>query len=238
MNDAWNPWHGCRKYSEGCMHCYVYRRDALYGKDSSIVRRTSSFRLPVSKDRTGAWKVPSGSHLYACMTSDFFLDEADAWREEAWNMIRQRQDLSFTIITKRVPRMRECLPADWGNGWPNVEFGVTAENQRRAQERMDAFLSIPAFRRFVLCEPMLEAIDLSPWLASGALSLVIAGGESGPQARPLCYDWVLALREQCARAHVRFHFKQTGANFIKDGRRYHIERYLQAPQARRAKIDL
>ena len=66
---------------------------------------------------------------------------------------------------------------------------------------------------------------------------MIAGGESGPDARPLRYEWVLALRDQCAANQVGFHFKQTGANFIKDGRRYRIERRLQSAQARRAGID-
>ncbi len=219
MDGCWNPWHGCQKYSEGCLNCYVYRRDATVGRESSEVARTAEFDLPVKKRRDGGFKLEAGSHVYACMTSDFFLPDADAWREGAWRMIRARPDVSFSIITKRILRMADCLPADWGEGYENVEIGLTCENQRRADERMDA------------------PIDLGRRL-DGRVRVVVAGGESGPNARELRYEWVLSLREQCREAGVGFYFKQTGANFVKDGKRYKIERRLQMAQAKKAKIDL
>ena len=77
---TWNPWHGCKKYSEGCLNCYVYRRDASVGRDASIVARTKDFDLPLRRRRDGGFAIPPGAHVYACMTSDFFLPEADAWR--------------------------------------------------------------------------------------------------------------------------------------------------------------
>ena len=113
---TWNPWHGCKKYSEGCLNCYVYRRDASVGRDASIVARTKDFDLPLRRRRDGGFAIPPGAHVYACMTSDFFLPEADAWRAEAWECIRARPDVSFSIITKRILRMGECLPPDWGDG--------------------------------------------------------------------------------------------------------------------------
>ena len=114
MSVSWNLWHGCRKISEGCRHCYVYRRDSLYGKDSSVVARTAAFDLPVKRKRNGDYRVPSGEQVYTCFTSDFFLAEADEWRSEAWDMIRERSDLSFVIPTKRIDRFGVALPADWG----------------------------------------------------------------------------------------------------------------------------
>ena len=236
-SEIWNPWHGCIKYSEGCLNCYVYRRDASVGRDASQVFRTKEFDLPLRKRRDGSYALPAGGHIYACMTSDFFLPEADAWRAEAWHCIRARPDVSFSIITKRIVRAAECLPPDWGAGYENVEIGVTCENQRRASERMDVFLRLPVRRRFVICEPLLGPVDLSPWL-DGRVAEVVAGGESGPEAREMRYEWVLELREQCRRAGVGFHFKQTGANFVKDGRRYRVERRLQMAQAKKAGIDL
>ena len=234
---TWNPWHGCKKYSEGCLNCYVYRRDASVGRDASIVARTKDFDLPLRRRRDGGFAVPPGAHVYACMTSDFFLPEADAWRAEAWECIRARPDVSFSIITKRILRAGECLPPDWGAGYENVEIGLTCENQRRANERMEAFLRLPIRARFVICEPLLGPVDLSPWL-DARIGEVVAGGESGPNAREMRYEWALSLREQCRRAGVGFHFKQTGANFVKDGRRFRIERALQMPQAKKAGIDL
>jgi len=210
----------------------------MFGKDASIVEQTSEFFLPLEKKRSGEPCIPSGSSIFVCMTSDFFLDKADIWRDEAWNIMRLRPDLHYSIITKRIGRIRECLPLDWGNGWKNVSIGATIENQRRADERMDEFLSLPLTSRFVICEPMLESIDIEKWLASGKIEKVIAGGESGAFARPLDYEWVLNLRTQCLRTSTHFNFKQTGARFIKDGKLYNIERILQIPQARKAHIDI
>ncbi len=85
---------------------------------------------------------------------------------------------------------------------------------------------------------MLEAIDINKYLESGQIENVICGGESGDNARPCNYDWVLNTREQCKKWEVPFYFKQTGANFIKDGKAYKIPRAIQMSQARKANIDL
>lgn len=232
----WNPWHGCRKISEGCLHCYVYRRDESIGKDASAVTRTASFALPLKRMRNGEYKIPPGSDVFTCFTSDFFLEEADGWRDEAWNMIRIRSDLHFSIITKRIVRFAECLPADWGQGYKNVTIGCTVENQQQADIRLPVILSAPIQNRFIICEPLLERIELEQYLGP-AVSQVIVGGESGRGARVCDYDWVLDLRRQCLAKKVPFHFKQTGAVFRKNGKIYRIARRDQHTQAARAGID-
>lgn len=235
--NVWNPWHGCARFSEGCAHCYVFRRDLAVGRDPTVVSRTGSFRLPLARDRHGSYRIPPGATLFTCLTSDFFLDAADAWRGEAWEIMRIRSDLHFIIITKRILRFGQCIPQDWGNGYDHVSVFCTAENQRRADERLPVFLSLPLRHRAIVCEPLLERIDLTPYLTP-AVSQVIAGGESGDDARVCRYDWVLDLRDQCAKHGVAFRFKQTGARFEKDGRLYHIPRKEQMRQAARAAIDL
>lgn len=234
---VWNPWHGCHKLSEGCRHCYVYRRDAMSGvADSSNVVRNADFALPVRRDRHGRYRIAPGTTVYTCFTSDFFVGEADVWRSEAWAMIRHRSDCRFVIITKRIDRFRVSLPDDWGDGYPNVAIGCTCENQEMTDFRMPVFLSLPIAERFVTCEPLLGRVDLSRYL-DGRISCVIAGGESGPDARVCDYEWILDLRGQCVAAGVGFRFKQTGANFRKDGRIYRIPRCRQHSQARSAGID-
>ena len=237
MEFIWNPWHGCAKFSEGCAHCYVYRRDESVGRDASEVFRTSTFALPVERKRNGEYKIPSRSLVYACMTSDFFLDSADGWRGEAWDMIRERRDVSFTIITKRVLRVAGCLPPDWGDGWENVRLLATMENQRRADERIGELLRLPFRKKGIICEPLLGPVDFRGALCPQIESVVV-GGESGPDARELCYEWVLSIREQCAGAGIGFHFKQTGANFVRNGKRYMIPRRHQHVQAKKADIDV
>ena len=90
------------------------------------------------------------------MTSDFFLEEADEWRDEAWDIIRARSDVIFFIITKRPQRIPECLPEDWGDGWENVFINVTAENQRRAEERVPLLLELPFKHRGVNVAPFID----------------------------------------------------------------------------------
>lgn len=237
MSEMWNLWHGCHKKSEGCLHCYVYRRDAEYEKDSSIIIKTSSFNLPVRRNRRGEWKVSPGTLLWTCFTSDFFIEEADEWREEAWTMIRLRSDLRFYIVTKRPERIHACLPEDWGDGYEHVTISCTMENQRRVDERLPLFRELPLKHKAVICEPLLETIDfrdgLGPWCEQ-----VTVGGESGRDARVCDYSWVLHIRDQCMAAEVPFHFKQTGALFHKDNRLYRIPRNQQMSQARRAGIDV
>ena len=232
----WNLWHGCHRISPGCAHCYVYRRDESIGKDASQVYKTKSFYLPVMRDRTGAYKIPSGETVYTCFSSDFFLEEADPWREEAWRMIWERSDLFFFIVTKRIHRAEECLPEDWGSGWENVAINVTVENQAMADFRMPFLARLPIRHKGVACEPLLERIDLSPWLGSG-IEMLGAGGESGPDARICDYEWVLDLKRQCADAGVYFSYHQTGARLLKDGRVYRIPRRLQHEQAAKAGLD-
>lgn len=135
----WNPWHGCSKISEGCRHCYVYRIDGRYSRDSSVVYRTRDFDLPVRRCRDGRYKIPSGETVYTCFSSDFLLDAADEWRGEAWAMMRLRSDLHFFMITKRIDRLMSVVPDDWRTGYSNVTLCCTVENQERADSPAAVF---------------------------------------------------------------------------------------------------
>ena len=229
----WRPWHGCHRCSPGCLNCYVYRGDARYGRDASKVYRTGEYDLPVRGRRDGSPRLAAGETVFTCLTSDFFVEDADEWRPRAWRMIRSRPDLMFFIITKRIGRFAVGLPEDWGGGYGNVTIAVTCENQQKASERVPQLLALPIRHRQIMCEPLLEEIDLTPWL-SADIEGVTAGGESGESARLCRYDWVLSLARQCESASVPFYFKQTGALFEKDGRLYRIPRREQHEQARRA----
>ncbi|MBE6935368.1 MAG: DUF5131 family protein [Ruminococcaceae bacterium] len=236
MSVRWNLWHGCHKLSPGCAHCYVYRMDARSGRDAALVAKTADYDLPIRRGRDGAYKIPSGERVYTCFTSDFFLEDADPWREEAWRMMRERRDLHFFFVTKRIDRFSVALPEDWGAGYENVTIACTVENQAMAERRLPLFLEAPIRHRELVCEPLLEPIDLERFLGAW-IEGVTVGGESGPESRICDYDWVLGLREQCIRRGVRFTFKQTGASFRKDGRLYHIAHDRIGEQARRAGID-
>ena len=114
--------------------------------------------------------------------------------------------------------MLNDILSPWTGHYPdNVWIGVSAGTQRRAEERLPLLLKVPAVVRFVSCEPLLEALDLTPWL--GGLHWIITGGESGHQARPMNLEWARALRMQCLMATVPYFFKQVGGRYHNSGGR-------------------
>ena len=235
MEVTWNPWHGCTKYSEGCRYCYVYRQDEMFGRDSRECRKTNDFNLPIKKDRKGNYKIPSGSLIMTCFSSDFLLSDADLWRDECIKMMRERSDCMFYFFTKRIERLDFSVP-------DNVIVGCTCENQKMADYRLPIFKKLGIKYKTIILAPMLERMDISRYLDDDIYEVNVSG-ESGSspqiraQIRALNYDWVLDIRNQCIKANVNFGFHQTGARFIKDGKEYRIERKYQISQAKKANID-
>lgn len=234
----WNPWHGCTKISAGCKYCYVYRQDEMYGSNiaSSICRKTGAFYLPIKKKRDRSYKIPSNKIVFTCFTSDFLLKDADEWRPECWQMMKERSDLWFYFFTKRIDRLEQCLPPDWGEGYDNVIIGCTVENQDRADYRLPIFNRLPIKHKSIIVSPLLERIDISPYL-NDSIEEVAVGGESGVNARYCDYDWILDIRRQCIEKDIAFRFHQTGAYFKKDGKMYRVKRRYQIEQAIKAGID-
>lgn len=224
LNDRiWNPWHGCHKCSEGCQNCYAYFLDKRYGRETNeVLKNKSDFNLPIKRDKNGNYKLPDGCFVRVCMASDFFLEEADEWREEAWNFIRQRPSVTFSLLTKRAERIAQCLPSDWGEGWDNVFFSVSCENQKRLDERMPYLLAIPAKHRWVSLKPFIGEMDIAPYLATGKIETVLAGGENYLGSRPLHYEWVKKIHDSCVEHNVQLIFGQTGNLFIMEGKEYKI----------------
>lgn len=210
----------------------------MYGSEigSNIARKTAAFDFPVKRKRDKSYKLSPGKVVFTCFTSDFFLKDADEWRPDCWRMMRERSDCMFYFFTKRIDRLTECIPDDWGDGYDNVLIGCTVENQAMADYRLPIFLASPIKHKIITAAPLLERIDLLPYL-DPSIEEVSVGGESGVNARPCHYDWVLDLRRQCVERRVAFRFHQTGAYFVKDGRTYRIKRQYQLSQAHKAGID-
>lgn len=230
----WNPWRGCHKYSEGCTFCYIHKGDAKRGVNTEKIVKTEKFYAPVEKKKNGEYKMKSGT-VYLCFSSDFLIPEADKWRNECWEMMKERQDLHFIFLTKRIERLGSCLPDDWGDGYDNVTIGCTVENQKRADERLPIFCALPIRHRNIICQPMLSPMKIEKYLSG--TEAVIAGGESDRFARELDYSWILDLREQCIRQNVSFEFRQCATHFVKDGVRYQLQTKDLCAQAKKANIN-
>ena len=233
---VWNPWRGCHRYSEGCKYCYIHKGDARRGIDTDIVVRTDKFYAPVAKNKSGEYRIKSGQTVYLCFSSDFLVEDADEWRTECWEMIRERSDLHFLFLTKRIDRFMACDPPDWGAGYDNVTVGCTIENKDSAAYRLPIFAQLPIRHKNIVCQPLIENIDISPYLKG--IETVIVGGESDRNARPLDYEWVLSIRKQCIDNNTHFVFRQCGTHFIKDGKSYTLRVRDLCSQARKANINV
>ncbi|VYT85516.1 DUF5131 family protein [Clostridium tertium] len=232
----WNPWRGCHKYSEGCKFCYIHKGDAKRKVDTNIITKTDNFYAPIQKNKKGEYKIKSGQTVYLCFSSDFFIEEADKWRDECWKMIKERTDLHFIFLTKRIERFMNCIPRDWNDGYNNVTIGCTVENQEKVDFRLNIFSSLPIKHKNIICQPLIEEVNIEKYLDD--VELVVVGGESDKFARPINYDWVLFIRQQCINKGVSFEFRQCGSNFIKDGKKYTLQAKDLCKQAKKANINL
>lgn len=214
-----NFWHGCQKVSEGCKFCYMYRdKETLYGGDPTSVLRTSDSTFY----KALSWKQPK--RIFTCSWSDFFIDAADGWRSDAWDVIRSTPQHSWQILTKRPDRIRECLPPDWGDGYDNVWLGVSIENQKNFY-RAVTLSKIPAKTRFISAEPLIEKLNLMP--AEYGSSIIdqfqwcIIGGESGNdfgnyRYRECKVEWIEHLIAQLSPTGVAVFVKQLGTHLSKE----------------------
>lgn len=204
--------------------------------DSSEVHKNTDFGLPLKRKRDKNYKIPSGAVVFTCFTSDFLLEDADEWRPEAWAMIKERSDLMFFFFTKRIHRLADVIPEDWGDGYDNVIIGCTVENQAMADYRLPIFNALPIKHKAIIVAPILERIELAQYLDK-TIEEISVSGESGVLARVCDYEWILDLRRQCMDKKVAFRFHQTGAKLLKDGKLYRIKRKYQIAQAYKANIN-
>ena len=211
---TFNPWWGCTKVSPACDNCYAEawaKRTGheVWGAKSGRRRMSEShWSNPIRWDRAAAASNFRPRVFCASMADVFEWKRGlNDDRDRLWELIESTSNLDWLLLTKRPHLVSRLAP--WGDNWPeNVWLGVTVENQRFAEKRLDHLLAIRAHVRFLSCEPLLGPLDLSKWI--GGLHWVIAGGESGPRARKSNPAWFRSIRDQCRDTGVGFHFKQWG----------------------------
>lgn len=222
---TWNPWHGCRKVSQGCKYCYMFRDKERWKQDPTVVMRSkANFNDPLKwQIDLGDWaplNAPKstafpGMKIFTCSWSDFFIEEADAWRPEAWAIIKATPEFTYQILTKRPERIAEHLPEDWGSGYQNVWLGVSAESHEMMEKRWPILFHVPAVIRFVSAEPLIDAIDLDTIVHAASIDWIIVGGESGNeqgkyQYRECDINWIGQIARQANYYGIRVWVKQTG----------------------------
>lgn len=223
---TWNIARGCSKVDEDCKFCYMYR-ESLNGtryEPKKVVRTKTVFNLPL--------KLKEPSKIFTSSLTDFFHEDIDSYRNEAWDIIRKCPHHTFQILTKRPERIVEHLPDDWGSyGYKNVWLG-TSVGHNDGKERVYKLLgSIKSSPCFLSAEPLHGPIDLSDVLRGDAwlhadrpmwqsLSWVIVGGESGNENGKYRYreckiEWIESIVEQCKAAGIPVFVKQLGTHLAK-----------------------
>lgn len=216
---TWNPVTGCSKVSEGCKHCYAERMSARlramgvekYRRGFEVAQHESVLETPLR------WRKPR--LVFVNSMSDLFHNLVDSgFIEAVFDVMNRCPQHSFQVLTKRPER---TLDLDSDLNWtPNIWLGVSIESGR-CLRRLEALRLTSAKTRFLSLEPLLGPL---PDLDLSGVDWVIAGGESGPGARPIDPDWVREIRDNCVRRDVPFFFKQWGgtnkkrAGRVLDGR--------------------
>lgn len=228
---TFNPWMGCVKVSAGCVNCYAEAGSKRWGRElwgANADRQVTSdayWRKPL-KWNADAAEAGVPARVFCASFADVFEDNEKVVEARArlWELIAQTPWLVWLLLTKRPENILDMVPAEWrrpwteSGGWPmNVWAGTTIEEQRTVA-RLEHLVQVPAYVRFLSCEPLLGPVDLNPTYPNsvhgpdylGEIDWIIAGGESGPNARPPHPAWFRSLRDQAASASVRFLFKQWG----------------------------
>jgi protein gp37 len=234
INDhTMNFWTGCTPVSEGCLHCYARAGMQKYDRNFDEVVKTKTWNDPLKWQRKAA-KAGEVRLVFTCSWSDFFHPDADAWRPEAWAIIKNTPNLIWHPLTKRPELIEERLPSDWGRGYPNVWLGVTVELKKYLW-RMDTLRKIPAAVRFLCAEPLLE--DLTPDLEQHieGFHWILAGGESGSGTdnyRPMDLEWARNSRDLCRQRNIPYYFKQRSARWTQMGATIDGKTQIELPLAR------
>jgi protein gp37 len=225
-----NFWLGCDKIAPECAKCYIGRVLKRQGREPwGQLYRSKTWDNPLK------WQRQAQAHgiclrIFTCSLSDFFHVDADGWREEAWDVIRQTPNLIYLVLTKRPELIRKRLPKDWGEGWPNVWLGVSC-GCKQTLNKMAALRRIPIHARavrFLSAEPLLE--DISEQIDLSDFGWLIVGGESGggpeypwdargewrkefdtPGRRTMRLEWAQNLLSKARSAGISYFFKQITA---------------------------
>jgi protein gp37 len=211
---TWNPVTGCDRVSAGCDHCYALalakRLKAMgaakYQRDGDPRTSGPGFGIaahPQALNEPYGWNTPRV--VFVNSMSDLFHAKVPLdFVRDVFNVIADTPQHTYQVLTKRslrLQRLADQLP------WPpNLWIGVSVENAS-VLSRVDHLRAVPAAVRFLSCEPLLgplDDIDLT------GISWVIAGGESGPNYRPMHLEWARGLRDACQDARLPFFFKQWG----------------------------
>jgi protein gp37 len=221
---TWNIARGCSKVDEDCKFCYMYR-ESLNGtryEPKTVTKTKTVFNLPL--------KLKEPSKIFTSSLTDFFHEECDSFRGEAWDIIRKSPQHTFQILTKRPERIWKQSPFDF-HLFNNVWMGTSVGHEKGIERIAHLLNSVKYGVTFLSAEPLHGPLDLSEYLPGRKfiesenamfkpLDWVIVGGESGNDNGPYKYrpcelEWIESIIDQCKSAGVPVFVKQLGTHLSK-----------------------
>lgn len=220
---TWNPTTGCDRISAGCDNCYALalakRLKAMgqpkYQRDGDWRTSGPGFGLTLHPQTLALPYTWTGHRVvFVNSMSDLFHARVPlAYVREVLAVVAATPQHTYQVLTKRASRLpRIAGELEWP---PNLWLGVSVEDASQLT-RVDHLRSVPAAVRFLSCEPLLGPLD---GMDLAGIGWVIAGGESGPDYRPVDPSWVSSIRDACIANAVPFFFKQWGGRTPKNGGR-------------------
>lgn len=213
-DETWNPVTGCLKISPGCKHCYAetfaerFRGVRMHGGRLHVFHNGFDPQLrPERLDTPFGWRSPR--MVFVNSMSDLFGEFVpETFLQQVFDVMRALPQHTFQVLTKRADRLVEWTNRNqWLEQAEHIWLGVSVEDREYGLPRVGKLRQAKAAVRFLSVEPLLESLgrmDLKK------IDWVIAGGESGPGARPMKPEWVREVRDECLRGRVAFFFKQWG----------------------------
>lgn len=220
-----NPFVGCSKCSPGCHNCYAEKFAVRLAKNPNP-KISAKYKDVV--DDNGNWtghisnldlscfdKLPKKpSRVFIGSMTDIFHDNMPyEYQMKIMDKICDYQQHTFLLLTKRIKQAQYLFQKlnPYIGFLQNIWLGATVCNQEEADKKIPILLQIPAAKHYVSIEPMLGNIDIRHYLqGENKLDWVIAGGETGKNARPAHETWVKKLRDQCLDKGTPFFFKSWG----------------------------
>lgn len=232
-NDTRNLWWGCKEVNAQCDECYARVFDRRLGGNHWLVRGPRLYQPGVWKSLEKAQKLAASQGAlrtqFVQSMGDIFerslplvdrkgapvpnLTTGDLRDRFFSEIVPNSPNLIFLLLTKRPQNIEYMVPSAWLSQPPaNVWYGcsVGCGNAKLDQNNIDALLGVPG-KHFLSAEPLLAPLTAD----IDGVKWVIAGGESGPKARPAQLAWFEALRDRCAEKSIAFFFKQTGTVLAK-----------------------
>ena len=217
-DNTFNPWWGCVRVSEGCVHCYAETFSKRTGNDIWGVDKPRRFFKDKHWNEPKLWdkeaaKSDKPVYVFCASMADWLEDRPDLIEHRArlCKLVEDTPNLTWLLLTKRIENAVRLVPESWhGNAPVNAWFGVTTEDQKSYDKRIDALLdlrtSLNASKVWLSVEPQITSINLH----NKNPDWIISGGESGAGCRPFNIEWARDLNEQCKRGNIAFFMKQQG----------------------------